>query len=89
MLMFVGVVALLSPVLEKCVVEAYQEDMDVDMHYGCIMDVDMVAILAISFTYFSEFVLRGGSWLPGNGPIWLFYDLVKIFHTIRINYHQF
>ena len=83
MLMFVGVVALLSPVLEKCVVEAYQEDMDVDMHYGCIMDVD------IYFTYFSEFVLRGGSWLPGNGPIWLFYDLVKIFHTIRINYHQF
>ena len=52
MLMFVGVVALLSPVLEKCVVEAYQEDVDVDMHYGCIMDVDMVAILAISYIFF-------------------------------------
>ena len=33
------------------VVEIDQEYMDVDMHYGRTMDVDMLAILAISFSY--------------------------------------
>ena len=42
------------------------------MHYGCIMDVDMLAILAIYFSYIFVFVLGGGLCQFHKGPIWLF-----------------